>query len=212
MKPVPPPDARQRLISAGIDLFGQKGRDGVSTREVAKAAGVNIAGIAYHFGGKDQLHLACAEHIAKTIQSGIGANLVALPDGLPALDRLKRTIAGIAQFMLGTPGTASFARFVLREQMDPSPAFEVLYAHVMEPMHRRLCRLWSEATGDGPETEATRLRVFTILSPLLFFRMAEAGATRRMGWRAMGPAQIAAIVAAVTETCDALLSDKDAKP
>ncbi|MBN9445309.1 MAG: TetR family transcriptional regulator, partial [Bosea sp.] len=46
---------RQALIRAGLDLFGRNGFDATSTREIAQAAGVNSAGIAYHFGGKDGL-------------------------------------------------------------------------------------------------------------------------------------------------------------
>lgn len=206
------PKTRQRLIAAAIELFGRKGRDGVSTREIAKMAGVNIAGIAYHFGGKEQLHLACAEHIAKTVQAGVGANLASLNPDLPASERLEKTLAGIAHFMLGTPGNAAIARFVLREQMDPGPAFEVLYADIMEPLHRRLCRLWAEASDTDAEAEETKLKVFGLLSQVLIYRMAEAGAVRRMGWQSIGQAEIARIVANVKETCDSLLACTGFRP
>ena len=63
---------RQKLIASAIRSFGQKGYDGASIRDIAEAAGVNIAGIAYHFGGKEQLYRACLQHITETIRSGLG--------------------------------------------------------------------------------------------------------------------------------------------
>ena len=51
-------DARERLLSAGTELFAAKGFAGVSIRELATAAGVNSALISYHYGGKEGLYEA----------------------------------------------------------------------------------------------------------------------------------------------------------
>ncbi|MES3038139.1 MAG: TetR family transcriptional regulator [Bdellovibrionota bacterium] len=45
-------DAKQRLIESATELFGEKGLDGVSTREIAQHCGLNISLISYYFGGK----------------------------------------------------------------------------------------------------------------------------------------------------------------
>ena len=207
----PSAQARRKLIEAGIVLFGRKGLEGTSTREIAGAAGVNIAGIAYHFGGKDRLYLACAEHIAKTVLSGVneqlrGAKSGANSGGSSPAAALKSTLRGAAEFMLARPEIADFARFVLREQMDPSPAFDVLYATFMEPMHRRLCALWAQATGNEAESERTKLKVFALVAQIFVFRMARAGALRRLGWQEIGAAEIAAIVTLLEESVDALIA------
>src|SRR3954447_5278458 len=94
----PPPDSRHKLIEAAIAEFGRKGLEGTSTRDIARRAGVNIAGIVYHFGGKDQLYLACAEHIAQTVLQGFRP-----PEGdapLPPTAELKRILAQVGRFML----------------------------------------------------------------------------------------------------------------
>jgi len=203
----PSAEARRKLIEAGIALFGRKGLEGTSIREIALAAGVNIAGIAYHFGGKDKLYLACAEHIAKTVLRGVNEKL-SRAETAPKqpTDALKSTLRGAAEFMLATPEIADFARFVLREQMDPSPAFDVLYATFMEPMHRRLCGLWAQATGNEAESERTKLKVFALIAQIFVFRMARAGALRRLGWQEIGAAEIAAIVTLLEESVDALIA------
>lgn len=48
-------DTRQRIIDASIHLFGLKGYNGASTREIAKIAKVNIASLNYHFRSKQNL-------------------------------------------------------------------------------------------------------------------------------------------------------------
>lgn len=45
-------DTRQRIIEASTYLFGVKGYDATSTREIAQRAGVNIASLNYHFKSK----------------------------------------------------------------------------------------------------------------------------------------------------------------
>src|SRR5258708_579996 len=65
-------DTRALLIDAALDVFGRLGYEGASTRMIAKAAGANLAAIVYHFGGKEALYLAVAEHVAHSIFGQVG--------------------------------------------------------------------------------------------------------------------------------------------
>ena len=51
-------EARARLLHAAVHLFAEKGFANTSTRELATAAGVNIAAISYYFGDKAGLYRA----------------------------------------------------------------------------------------------------------------------------------------------------------
>ena len=46
---------RDKIKKTAQNLFAQRGYDGVSVREIASQAGVNISAVSYHFGGKEQL-------------------------------------------------------------------------------------------------------------------------------------------------------------
>lgn len=48
-------DTKQRIVEASVYLFGLKGFDGTSTREIAKLAKVNISSLNYHFKSKQTL-------------------------------------------------------------------------------------------------------------------------------------------------------------
>jgi AcrR family transcriptional regulator len=56
-------DAKQRLIKAGLEIFGTFNLEGATTRQLAERAGVNQAAIPYYFGGKEGLYLAVIEHL-----------------------------------------------------------------------------------------------------------------------------------------------------
>ncbi len=190
---------RQALIRAGLDLFGRNGFDATSTREIAQAAKVNSAGIAYHFGGKDGLRQACAEAIIARIQAVLlgGGPSVAMAvdpaDRDMAAEQLLSLVDRMVAFLTTAPESELIARFVVREMLTPGPAFETIYGGLFEPVHRRVCQVWAAATGMAPEAPATRLAVFAAIGQVVYFRIARPAVTRRMGWDGVGPDEARAI-------------------
>ena len=208
-------DTRSALIRAGIDLFGHRGFDGASIREIAHAAQVNIAGIAYHFGGKAGLHRACGEAIAHFVRGVVG-EVPVTAEGVEALDPGVATevflaaVAGIARFMLGRPEAESIARFMVREQMDPSETFAVLYETLIRPRHEAMCRLFARATGEDAASEAVIIAVSAMFGQIMFFRVGRATALARLGWEVIDPPRLDAILAAVTTSIRATVAARRA--
>jgi len=190
---------RQALIRAGLDLFGRNGFDATSTREIAQAAKVNSAGIAYHFGGKDGLRQACAEAIIARMQSVLAGGGPSVAIALDPADRdiaaeqLLSLVDRMIAFLTTAPESELIARFVVREMLTPGPAFEAIYGGLFEPMHRRVCQVWVAATGMAPEAPATRLAVFAAIGQVVYFRIARPAVTRRMDWDGIGPDEARAI-------------------
>jgi len=48
-------DKRDHILGVAEELFGEKGFDGTSVRDIAQRAGVNLAMISYYFGSKEKL-------------------------------------------------------------------------------------------------------------------------------------------------------------
>ena len=203
---------RLALIHAALGLFGRQGFDGTSTREIAAAAKANIASISYHFGGKDGLRMAVADHIVSTIQGIAGpalgnldASLSAGMDAASARRQLHLVLERMIGFLVARPEAGEIAQFVLRELSRPTPALDRIYAGVFEPVHRRLCLLWEAATGEHAETEQVRLTVFTLIGQVVYFRIGREAVMRRMGWTEIGADQAAAILAVTSANLDAVL-------
>lgn len=207
---------RANLVRVALDLFGRKGYDATSTRDIAGAAGVNIAGIAYHFGGKAGLHRACGELVA----GFLGDRLSALAIGDPHADAtltpdaaaaaFEAAIVGMARFMLARPEAEAIARFMVREQMDPTATFEILYQGLIRPRHERLCRLWAHATGEDPRSEAVIIAVLALFGQVMFFRVGRATVLRRLDWADIDETNVEEIVDAVRESTRAMLASRRA--
>lgn len=177
------------LIETALDLFGSKGFNAASTREIAATAKANIASIGYHFSGKDGLRRACAEYAASFIGSVTHRGFSSGHDntvGMPAADEARREltvfISTVTQTLLTSRAAQRIVRFILRELTDQSPVLPVIYSAVVEPTHRRLCRLWSAVTGEDADDEIVKLAVFAILGQAIYFRIGEPIITRRMNW------------------------------
>jgi AcrR family transcriptional regulator len=51
-------DTKSKIIAVAQELFGEKGFDGASVREIAQKADVNISAINYHFQNKENLYFS----------------------------------------------------------------------------------------------------------------------------------------------------------
>jgi AcrR family transcriptional regulator len=57
-----PEETRERILGAAREVIAKKGKRGATTREIADVAGVNEATIFRHFGTKEALIVAVAQH------------------------------------------------------------------------------------------------------------------------------------------------------
>src|SRR5262249_41433285 len=54
--------ARARIRDAALTLFAERGIEGATIRDIAKAAGVSSGLVRHHFGSKEGLRDACDSH------------------------------------------------------------------------------------------------------------------------------------------------------
>ena len=53
---------RDGLLAAALELIAQRGREGVTLREITENAGANVAAVSYHFGSLKALCDVAIEH------------------------------------------------------------------------------------------------------------------------------------------------------
>lgn len=197
---------RDALVEAALYLFGQKGFSAASTREIAARAGANVAAIAYHFGGKEGLRLACVEAIAHHFDEVLLTDGVRPPaDPAAARQMLETVVRSGVRFMASGAPAQDVVAFLLREVTDGGPFLDTLFSRVLEPRHRLLCALWGAATGTEPESEATRLAVFAMMGQVIYFRIGRPMILRRMGWQQIAPDAADRIAAMLVTNLNAAL-------
>ncbi|MBO9623807.1 MAG: CerR family C-terminal domain-containing protein [Sphingomonas sp.] len=153
----------QTLLETAVDQFGRLGFEGASTREIARASGTAMSSITYHFGGKQGLYLAAAEHIAESIRSLQGDSVArALEAGRASPEAAAASLAaildGLAQMML-RPETESWSRFIIREQQTPTEAFDRLFEIAMQPILDAFLELIPLVRPGTDRREATAMGV-----------------------------------------------------
>lgn len=205
---------RRRLIEAGLDVFGEWGYAGATTRMIADRGEVNLAAIPYHFGGKEGLYGAVIDHIVATVReqldpvlAEIEAHLARTPPAPgEARQLLEKFLGRLVYFVVGSPQAPRFSRIILREQMSPSSAYDRIYAGLMQPiltMAATLLAVIMERPA-GPDREI-RLRAFVLIGQIMAFRFARETLVRHLGLEGYSAAETAEIHRLVLEQTRAAL-------
>jgi TetR/AcrR family transcriptional regulator len=138
-------DCRENIIASTIPLFAMKGLNGVSVRDLARAAGVNISMISYYFGGKEGLYATIlSEQFAV----------------LGKLDEIeKMEIDTLQKFELYVRATVSryrkspyLLRFYTSELTNPTASFET----IVKPAIKRVVQVLLDTFTDGLTHEMFR--------------------------------------------------------
>lgn len=181
------PGAQERLLEAATDVFGRHGYDAATTRMIAKEAGVNIAAIPYYFDGKEGLYQAVIHHIVGMVTEQLAetrkeiANQSFAGPGAEkkAAALLEQLVAGLISFMVGSPQAPRVARIILREQMYPSAAYEIIFSGFMGSALDSMAALIMTISGNISRRKAT-LRAMAIVGQVLAFRVARETVVRAL--------------------------------
>lgn len=180
--------AKSQLIAAAIAQFGEYGQH-ATTRDIAAQAGQNIAAIPYYFGSKDDLYLACAQWIADFISHNFHPHADAAEALLNTPSPDKAAIRGLILracqnmiLLLTQDDTVNLSKFISREQLSPTPAYQLIHSQVIAPLHRYLTRLIAAFTGLDADDTQMILHTHALLGEILAFRLGRETILLRTGW------------------------------
>ena len=205
-------DAKQRLIEAGLEIFGTFNLEGATTRQLAERAGVNQAAIPYYFGGKEGLYHATVEHffsvhapsiqsVVKEIESRLAADSI---ERTEALNLLKKLLEQMLEILLRQQTNRSFGRIIIREQMQPTKAFDLIYERVIRHVHEAISALLAIVLDRKPDDRTVILRAQMIVGQILVFLSGRETIRRRINLVGYSEEEFAEIKAALHEQLDLL--------
>lgn len=177
----------ENLILAGIDLFGEHGFRSTTTRMIATAAGANIGSIAYYFGNKHGLYLAAARHISSRLretlqleQMGITHDHARTLDREQACQLLEQLVRRMVHLFMEKPEARRWLMLVMREQANPSEAFDILYRDAFEKAHVTITTLVSILVELDPADQRVILEAHTLVGQIVFFLIGRTPLLRRL--------------------------------
>ena len=135
-------DCRATLLAVATPLFAERGFHGVSVRELAKAAGMNLSMISYYFGGKELLYAAVLHEQFATLKQ---------------VDNIKSMTADtLGKFELYIRSTVDryrknpyLLRFYTSELTNPTPCFELIVKPAIHGVLLLLQETFSEGLATG---------------------------------------------------------------
>ena len=137
----PPVDRRQELVAAAYQQIASLGFEGLRTRDVAAAVGVNVATLHYYFPTKEALIGDVLKHAMQRFRS-------TLPAGGSPADQLRDHFAGIKRLVREEPELfAVMGELALRSARDP--AIRELYQQTTEIWQATVRGLLAKAAREG---------------------------------------------------------------
>jgi AcrR family transcriptional regulator len=185
-------ETRHRIIEAAVELFGEHGFDGASTRDIATRAGVNAPALQYYFENKEGLYRACIEELAdetmKTVGPAIDRAHRALSDNagtatlIDAFIGIQEVIADRAFEKANKPGRRLF---FAREQAgyEPESATQILTCKIRQPLNDASAALVARISGRAADDPVTLIRTFSLHGQLVVFHVAHRSTLSMLGWK-----------------------------
>ncbi|MFB4313191.1 TetR/AcrR family transcriptional regulator [Actinomadura sp. 21ATH] len=138
---------RDRIVEAATRLFAALGYDGTSTRMIADAAGLNIATVAYHAGGKRDLYLAVMERAHEAERAALES---AIADFTPDPAGIRMLIDRYLDFCVDNPDVP--ALWMHRWLSDAADVAH-LESRYVKPLIAHICETVREAARADVDVE-----------------------------------------------------------
>jgi TetR/AcrR family transcriptional regulator, regulator of cefoperazone and chloramphenicol sensitivity len=182
-------ETRQRILNVALKAFGTQGFKNVTTRQVARDAGVSLPALGYYFGGKEGLYLACAVEIVGRYEGRMLATMTDFQDALAtemapaeARSRLKAFVGALAALAAGGGETEIAYAFVMREMDERGPAFDVLYERIWAPGVKLAADLIARVMREPETSPSAHIHALLILASLTAFGAARPISQKYLAW------------------------------
>ncbi|MDY7533576.1 CerR family C-terminal domain-containing protein [Pseudomonas sp. Bout1] len=185
-------ETRARIVEAAVVVFGERGYDGASTRDIANAAGVNAPAIQYYFDAKEGVYLACVEHLITLLWRKMAPSVEAAESALADAEVNDQALIDVSLGILGTvvstiqdsPQTTAWRAFMDRHQAGLCPesatmAFEERFkSRIANVIRLLIARLAGLAVDD----ERTVIHSMALFTQGLAFRVQKPKLLSALNW------------------------------
>lgn len=159
-------NAKQKILEAAMDVFGEQGFRAATVREICKKAGVNIALVNYHFKSKKLLYMELFNAISADVESKYPMSRFIRPE-MTKEEKLNGLIQMFVHRFFGPDGLGSSKprlRLVNREMLEPTEVTELIILQKMADTKAVGTEIFREYLGDSVPEERINLFIISILS------------------------------------------------
>ncbi len=163
-------DTTTKVLQAAGPIFADRGYEAATVREICAAAGVNLASVNYHFGGKETLYL-------ETVRLAHTLRLEHVPaptwaPGTAADEKLAMFIRAMLERMLATGEQAWQTRLLMREMLQPTIACRAIVEDFIRPQLDLLLGILDELLPPEASEHCRYKTAFSIVGQCAHYRVA----------------------------------------
>ena len=168
-------DTREKILMIALDMFGEYGFNGVSTRDLSKMADVNISAINYYFNSKEGLYQEVIKYVANFIKDEF-QNCIEIIESCKskvideklAMDIFSSLLDSISDNILKN-NSLSISMILIREIMKPNIGTDIVYDELVLPFHKTLLKVIKVIIGDNFSDKEITIIMYTILGQIMGF-------------------------------------------
>lgn len=153
----PAKGVRDRLLDSAEQLFAERGFDGTSIRDLATAAGCNIASVNYYFGGKEKLYVETwRRHLLLVRDTHIASidKVLSESAGKPVLEDLLRSFAyAFIGPLVDKSGGPRLIKLMAREMLNPHLPPSMFGEDVIKPTLAAMQQGLAKTCPELPESK-----------------------------------------------------------
>jgi AcrR family transcriptional regulator len=207
-------ETRVRIIAAAIRLFGDKGYEGASTRDIAAAAGVNAPALQYYFDNKEGVFRACIEFIADRAWNDLSTVVIEAErllaegaDDEALIEAYCDIQTRAAEFKFKTADQDDWRQFMSRQQagLDSGLGFEAVLRRVSVRTFAAAAAIIGRLTGRPADDEEVRIRAIALSGQFQVFHVCRRMALALLDWDEIDMERQALIKEVVRDHTRALL-------
>jgi AcrR family transcriptional regulator len=173
--------ARERILVEAERVFGARGFDGASMRQIAEAASVPLALASYHFGSKEGVYRAVFERRAPiVIEQRLAGLAIAMSE--PDLDRRLELIVKALVFPMlhlrAHDRDPSFGQLLAHETTDPNSEQRRIIREMFDPIARAVVDALASSLPD--RSEAALWWAYEFMLGAMVYVMRDVGRLERL--------------------------------
>ncbi len=166
-----PSDTQRRIIEAAGEIFADSGYRYTTIRAISDRAGVNVAAINYHFGGKKNLYLTVLKYWRERAFEKYPFDLTDFSAGSPG-ERLAAFIRTLLFRVLDEGDGSRFARLMVQELIQPTSGLDVMVDETLRPFYAFLSGTVRQLFPSPPSEETVNLCCLSIVGQVFQLYMA----------------------------------------
>jgi len=177
------------ILMAALKLFGDYGLKATSVRMIAKEANANIASVPYYFTSKENLYKEIVLYIGQQIHEHMqevaqSAQIIADEKTInkkQALAAIQMMMRHMATMLIESDEPKAWAQIIMREQANPTDAFDIIYERFMHPMQIMGGQLVGACLDIDPDCPEVKIRLHALKGQVLGFLVSRESLVRSLG-------------------------------